>query len=461
MTQSLFFRLMGAFALVILVGFAVVYLIANQATTSEFQYFMFRGQMVAVQDIADQLAQYYRANGTFNGAEALLRASGPSMGMGGMMGRGMGSPRLWLADARGMVVASSDNSRQGQVFSASELGGGTPIRVGGQTVGTLLVDSGMMGTPTDTSSRDFLAEVNRSLLLAGVVAGLIALALGFVLFRQITAPLNSLARATREIAAGDLKTRVDVRGKDEVSRVGLAFNAMAENLQRSEAARRNMLADIAHELRNPLGVIQSHLEAMLDGVFPTNPEQVASLHEETMLLTRLVDDLRDLALADAGELSLARVPTDLGLLIARATEAFKPQAGERDIKLTCEVGGNVPPISLDPHRIDQVLRNLLSNALRYAAEGSQVSVHLSRDADAARVEVRDTGPGIPPNALEHVFERFWRADKSRSRQSGGSGLGLAIAQQLIQAHGGQIGATSQVGHGTTFWFTLPVDAGKG
>ncbi len=462
MTQSLFFRLMGAFALVILVGFAIVYVIANQATTREFQYFMSRGQMVAVQDVADQLAQYYQARGTFNGVEAVLRQAAPSGGMGPMMmgGSGTGTPRLWVVDANRIVVASSDNSRRGQAVSSSELGDGTPIRVNGQTVGTLLVDAGVMGMAADTSSRDFLAEVNRSLLLAGAVAAFIALALGFVLFRQITAPLNSLARATRQIAAGDLNTRVDVRGKDEISRVGHSFNAMAENLQRSETARRNMLADIAHELRNPLGVIQSHLEAMLDGVFPTSPEQIASLHEETTLLTRLVDDLRDLALADAGELSLARVPTDLGALIARATDAFQPQANERQVALACDLGTSLPPINLDPHRIEEVLRNLLSNALRYSPERAQVSVRLRRDAGIARVEVSDTGPGIPSDALEHVFERFWRADKSRSRQSGGSGLGLAIAQQWVQAHGGQIGVMSQTGHGTTFWFTLPMPDGK-
>ncbi len=461
MPTRLFFRLMGAFALVIVVGFTVVYAIANQATTSEFQYFMFRGQMVAVQDVANQLGDLYRARGNWDSADTVLRDTAPTRGMGGMMGgmmggNTMGAPRLWLADARGIVVAGTDNSRRGQPVTPAELANGTPIRSNGQVVGTLLTDARLMNTTTDPSSQEFLRQVNRSLLVAGLVAALIALGLGFVLFRQITFPLNALTQATRKIAAGDLHTRATVRGEDEISRLGRSFNEMAENLERSEMARRSMLADVAHELRNPLGVIQSHLEAMLDGVFPTSLEQVASLHDETMLLTRLVDDLREIALADAGQLSLHRQAADLGEIVTRTTAAFQVEATEHQITLGCEVAQSLPPINLDAQRIEQVLRNLISNALRYSTAGACVSVNLRREGNLARTEVRDTGPGIPTDALEHVFERFWRGDPSRARSLGGAGLGLAIAKQWVEAHGGQIGVTSQVGQGTTFWFTLPL-----
>ena len=320
-----------------------------------------------------------------------------------------------------------------------------------------------MNTTTDPSSQEFLDQVNRSLLLAGLAAALIALALGFILFRQITAPLDALTHATQKIAVGDLKTRAVVRGEDEISRLGRSFNAMAENLEHSETARRNMLADVAHELRNPLGVIQSHLEAMLDGVFPTTPEQIASLHDETLLLTRLVGDLRDLALADAGQLSLHREVTDLRALVERTTDAFQAQAAEHQIALQHDLAENLPLVNLDAQRIEQVLRNLISNALRYTPAGARVIVKLVRAGNAARVEVSDTGLGIPADAVAHVFERFWRGDKSRSRALGGAGLGLAIAKQWIEAHGGQIGViSSQVGgattqpSGTTFWFTLPL-----
>ncbi len=460
MPKSLFFRLMGAFALVIAVGITIVYVIANQVTANEFHFFMFRGQMVAMQDVANQLADYYRSKGSWQGVETVL--SRGANGSGGMMGDGMigqsmmGGTRLWLGDARGSILASSDGSRVGQALSSAERASATPIRVDGQTVGMLAAEPGMMDSFSDPASQEFLTQVNRSLLLAGLVAGLIALVLGFVLFRQITAPLNALAVASNKISAGDLNARAEVRGQDEIAQVGRAFNAMAENLARSETARRNMLADVAHELRNPIGVIQSHLEAMLDAVFPTTPEQIASLHDETLLLTRLVDDLRELALADAGQLRLTRQTTDLRALVSKTVEAFQVQAAENQITLTTDLVANLPLLNLDAQRIEQVLRNLISNALRYTSAGGTVTVKLLKSGNAARVEITDTGPGIPADALPHVFERFWHGDKSRSRAQGGTGLGLAIAKQWIEAHGGQIGVQSQVGRGTTFWFSLPI-----
>lgn len=465
--NSLFFRLMGAFALVILAGVVVVTFIANQTTTNEFQQYMFRGQMVQLGDLAGELANYYRARGSWDGVNNALRDVSNSM-MGGspnngaMMGApnngamGMSSGGLWLADTRGSIIGSSDNSRVGETITPAERADATPIQVDGQTVGLLIADPQMMHGITDNAAQEFLARVNRSILLAASAAALIALLLGFILFRQITAPLNSLASASEKIAAGDLTARSPVRGDDEIARVGRSFNAMADNLARSETARRNMLADIAHELRNPIGVIQSHLEAMQDGVFPLDRDQVDSLHEETLLLSRLVGDLRELALADAGQLALNRAPTDLRALIERVVNAFQAQANEREITLTASVPENIPPLNIDAQRIEQVLRNLLSNALRYTLANGVVMVTATQEKNLARVQVHDSGTGIAPEGLPHVFERFWRGDKARSRTQGSTGLGLAIAKQLVEAHGGQIGVESNVGKGTTFWFTLPI-----
>ncbi len=465
--KSLFFRLMGAFALVILAGVVVVTFIANQTTTNEFQQYMFRGQMVQLGDLAGELANYYRARGSWEGVNNALRDVSSSM-MGGapnngaMMGgspnngaMGMSSGGLWLADTRGKIIGSFDNSRVGETITPAERADATPVQVDGQTVGLLIADPQMMHGTTDAAAQDFLAQVNRSILLAGIAAAAIALVLGFILFRQITAPLNSLASASEKIAAGDLTARSPVRGDDEIARVGRSFNAMADNLARSETARRNMLADIAHELRNPIGVISSHLEAMMDGVFPMDVEQVASLHDETLLLARLVCDLRELALADAGQLTLNRVPTDLAVLIERTVSAFQPLANEQQIALTTELEKNLPAQNLDAQRIEQVLRNLLSNALRYTPAQGAVRVTLIREKKFARVDVRDTGTGIAPDDLPYVFERFWRGDKSRSRAQGSTGLGLAIAKQWVEQHGGQIGVYSELNQGAVFWFTLP------
>lgn len=464
MPHSLFVRLMGAFALVILSVVAVIAVIANQTTTLEFQQYMFRGQMVRLADIAGELAGYYRTRGSWEGVGEVLRgASNPVMSgmMGGggpnMMGGGPGMMGgLWLAEPGGKVVASADDSRLGESLTPAERAAGTPVQLDGRTIGILSTNADMMHAVPDAAAQDFLAQVNRSVLLGALAAGLLALALGFVIVRQVTAPLDALAAASDRIAAGDLTARAPLRGGDEIARVARSFNAMADNLAHSEAARRNMLADVAHELRNPIGVLQSHLEAMLDGVFPADPAEFASLHEETIMLSRLVGDLRELALADAGQLTLQREPTDLRLLVERTVALFQPQANEQHVALTTELPPHLPEVTLDEQRIVQVLRNLLSNALRYTPAGGAVIVTLARQEQVAKVSVRDTGSGIAPEALSHVFERFWRGDKGRARSQGGAGLGLAIARQWVRAHGGEIGVESQLGQGTVFWFTVPI-----
>jgi two-component system OmpR family sensor kinase/two-component system sensor histidine kinase BaeS len=346
----------------------------------------------------------------------------------------------------------------GQKATSAQLDSGVPIQVDGQTVGTL-VSSSLNTALLDAQQQEFLTRTNLSLLLAGVVAGALALVFGFLLFYQITAPLHALTTAALKIAAGDFTARVANPRDDEVGQVGRAFNAMAEGLAQSEAARRNMIADIAHELRNPLGVIQGQLEGMLDGVFPTTGEQIASLYDETVLLARLIGDLRDLALADAGQLQITRQPTDLRALIEKTASAFAVPANEKNISLTTQITEPLPQLNLDAQRIEQVLRNLIGNALRHTPEGGTVRVECTAAGvrqSAVIARVSDTGAGISREDLPHVFERFWRGDKSRSRAGGGAGLGLAIAKQLIAAHGGAIGVESEAGRGATFWFTLPV-----
>ncbi len=456
--KSLLVRLVAAFAVVILIAVAIIFVIVNQTTTTEFQSYMFRGGMTQTDEITRQLAAYYSARGSWQGVERYL-----ALGADGMMG---GNPRgragqlplnvsFDLADANGVVVFARDSLLIGKKMTAAQSANGVAIQVGGQMVGTLIEPPGASGF--DAQQQDYLLRVNLSLLLAGVVAGGIALVLGALLFSQITAPLNALASASRKIAAGDLTARIASPRDDEVGQVGRAFNAMADSLAQSETARRNMIADIAHELRNPLGIVQGQLEGMIDGVFPMSSEQIASMYDETILLTRLVDDLRDLALADAGQLQITRTRADLGALIEKTVGAFAAQATEKNITLNTTLA-DVPWVKMDAQRIAQVLRNLISNALRHTLDGGAVTVDCAfgASADQVIVRVRDTGTGIAADEMPHVFERFWRGDKSRSRVGGGAGLGLAIAKQLIAAHGGVIGVESQAGQGALFWFTLPV-----
>ncbi|MBU0702240.1 MAG: HAMP domain-containing protein, partial [Chloroflexi bacterium] len=279
---------------------------------------------------------------------------------------------------------------------------------------------------------------------------------GGLLFRSIIAPLRRLTTASQSIAEGDLEARAPVQGRDEVAQLASAFNQMAESLTRAEKARQNQTADVAHELRTPLTVIQGALEAMLDGVYPTDRENLQAALTQTHTLSRLVEDLRLLALADAGQLRLYTVPLDLRTLLREITDAHQIQSQSQGVALSLEMPPTLPLVQADRDRLVQVLGNLLSNALRYVPRGGEITVRATEQRQEVIVAVADDGPGIPPDDLPHLFERFWRGDRTRRRATGGSGLGLTIARSLVEAHGGRIWVESVEGEGSTFAFALPV-----
>ena len=474
MHNSLWLKLMGVFLAVILSGVVVRFVLVNVATATQFRRFVFSSDVIQAREMAALLGDYYARKGSWEGVETLLEtepaASPDAWPMGRMMGpgmmgrsveemfemmRGAGSllDRVAVANASGIVVADSAGLLVGQKHT-EHLESGVPVVVDGQRVGTVLVGS-MIEPILNPLDQDFLRSVNLSVLLSGLAVGVVALVLGSLLFRQITAPLGALSAAAEAVAAGDLSRTVEVSSNDEIGRLGRSFNAMARSLARAETLRRNMVADIAHELRTPLAIIQGNLEALLDGVFDLTLDNVASIHEETMLLRRLVADLRDLALAEAGQLKLDRERADLTALAARVVDSFRAQAVENGVTLTTELTPDLPPMQVDVQRVSQVFFNLLSNALRYTSTGGTITVQSERVGDQVQVAVADTGEGIAPEDLPYIFKRFYRADKSRARASGGSGLGLAIAKQIVEAHGGRIWAKSWVGAGSTFAFTLP------
>ncbi|QIN85378.1 HAMP domain-containing protein (plasmid) [Rubrobacter tropicus] len=307
------------------------------------------------------------------------------------------------------------------------------------------------------AERAYLEAIAGSLWVAGGLAVLAAVGVGLLLARQISGPLRDLTAAARRVAGGDLEGRVPVRSRDELGELAAAFNSMAEAVGRQQALRRRMAADVAHELRTPLAVIQADLEAMLDGVRPLSAEAVADVHGETRLLSRLIDDLRDLSLAETGQLPLRREPTGLGELARTSAARFAPRAEERGVGLEVEAAGDLPRADVDPDRISQVLGNLLENALRHTPPGGRVTLRVGPASRPATLEatVSDTGSGIPSEHLPNVFEHFYRADGARSRRDGGSGIGLAVVKQLVEAHGGRVWAESAPGQGSTFGLSLP------
>jgi two-component system OmpR family sensor kinase/two-component system sensor histidine kinase BaeS len=445
--HTLWFRLTAAFLLVAVLGVVVVALLANQATTQGFHAYLSQDQAAQWAGLQADLANYYARQGNWQGAETLLTAVTP--------GRGQGGTSLVILDVGGKtaVIAGGQRNRPVTVADADV---NLPIAVNGRVVGTLLIRE--PGGQGERAGEQYLADVNRAIWLGGLAAVLLALVLGLLLARRLTRPLSQLTQASRKMAGGELGQQVDAGLQGEVGELAASFNQMSAALAGAEQQRQQMLADIAHELRTPLSISRGHLEAMLDGVFPTTPDNLALIHEETLLLGRLVEDLRTLSLAEAGQLSLDKTPLDLTELAAQTVAAFEPLAEAEGVRLLAQLPAEPVTITADAGRLRQVLGNLLSNALRHVVKGEnsppQVTLSLIRQNGTVRLSVADNGPGLSPEAQAHVFDRFWRADSARSRDQGGSGLGLAICKAIVVAHNGRISLESAPGHGATFTIEL-------
>ncbi len=331
-----------------------------------------------------------------------------------------------------------------------------------QFLAVLLPDTGDEGTMPegapleqrgdDPPPPDEVARRLGNFAVLSVVVGVIG---GVVIARVISTPISDLARAARRIGQGDLDARVAVRGSREQIDLAETFNKMASDLQRAETLRNSLMADVSHELRTPLTVLEGNLRAALDDVYGLDAAEIANLYGQTRHLIRLVNDLRDLALAEGHQLPLDRQPADLNALVTETLQALEPLAAEKGVVLTNRTD-SLPPVTIDPVRMRQVLFNLLFNALRHTPSGGEITVHASSEAGALHLAVQDSGEGLEPEQLAAVFDRFYRADRSRSRETGGSGLGLAIVKAIVEAHGGQMEAHSAgKGYGSTFQMTLP------
>jgi signal transduction histidine kinase len=446
---------------VILVAVGTVALLTGRVTENAFrQYALTRSGMW--EGLTTQLAEYYQERGSWDGIQDLLtelRDRWPRW-----RGRDAAAPGpaprmvdFRIVDAQGQVVGDTRGPPRGAV-SRGDLDNGVPIEVDGEVVGYLLPAlRNPPDWPLDAAQAAFLSRV-RTILWVGATAALaVALIVGGLLFRSITAPLRELTAASRAIAQGDLSARADVRGQDEVAQLADSFNEMAESLAQMERARRNQTADIAHELRTPLTVLQGTLEAMLDGVYATDRDNLQAALSQTRTLSRLIEDLRLLALADAGKLRLEKDCLDLGAFLGEVVEAYQPPVAERGIALTLETPPVSPTVCVDRDRLAQVMGNLLSNSLRYVPRGGHIKVDVQRGPQETVVGVIDDGPGVLPEDLAHLFDRFWRVDPARQRATGGSGLGLSIARHIVEAHGGRIWAEPTPGGGLTVRFSLPVE----
>lgn len=449
--RSLTVKLVLAFLLTSVAGIALAAILIRQLVIVEFDTYVVAQRRT---EFTSAATQYYVAQGSWQGVSEWMRAA-----RGGGAGRGMerGGPErivFELADASGTLVLSPEPRRIGQPVEAQTLARGAPILVNAQVIGTVL-------TPERTSFRDgpernYLVRTDWALGAAALGAALIALVIGILLARVITRPVREITAAARAIASGDLHQQVPVRSHDDLGILATQFNRMSSDLARATRLRRQMTADIAHDLRTPLTVIAGYLEALRDGMVSASPKRFAAMYDETRVLLRLVEDLHVLSLADAGALTLNKQQLGVQHLLERAAATYQIAAEQHGVALHVEVSPEVPAIHADAEQIARVLHNLIGNALRHTPSGGRITLSACTREQAIELSVSDTGSGIPQEHLPNIFERFYRADPSRQEQTGGAGLGLAIVRSIIEAHGGSVAVESTPGQGSTFRVRIPI-----
>jgi len=470
---SLRTRLILSFLVIIVATAGLVVLLANRITANRFTYMVSRAGQMRARNLAPWFANYYAQIESWDGVDTFIESYfdgqwrppmryGQSGGMP-TMGMGMGftiEERLLLVDADGQLIADSGGENTPIRLSGADLDKGAPIVVGNRQVGTLFIASSLGRLTPDQV--DFLRQVNRLMVATAAVAVLAVLIVGSFQARRIVAPIKALVEAAGRVAGGDLSQRIPVTSQDELGEMATAFNTMAAELERQQELRRRAMTDIAHELRTPLSVLQIELESIEDGLTNPTPEVIAGLQTDVAHLHRLVEDLRVLSLVDAGELQLEAEPVEMGDLIRGVVSRVQGAARAQSIILETQLPDMALPVLGDDQRLAQVLLNLLSNALQHTPPEGKITVSARRaTADAwqvggdVHVMVQDTGEGIPAEDLPHIFDRFYRTDRARSRSTGGSGLGLSITRSLVEAHGGRIWAHSAAGDGSAFTFTLP------
>jgi signal transduction histidine kinase len=432
-------------------------------TVSEFKQLVFnqsRDQFVS------DVGLYYQMNGSWEGVQEYVNLRNTSPQPGGPR-PGAGQPPVnpnggqnlpatitfLLADANGKVLVPAGQFQVGQTLPSATLQQGTAVEVSGKQVGMVLV----IGSPPPLGGLElqYLNRTNMALLYAALGAALVALGLGTILARTLTHPLRNLTVAIHAMAKGDLKQHVQVNSSDELGELAAAFNQMSADLDRLNLSRRQMTADIAHDLRSPLTVIGGYVESMRDGILKPTPERLDTIHAEVIHLQRLVEDLRTLSQADAGELSLNREPVTPLALLEQIAKSYNQLAAQNKVTLQVQARPDLPVIRLDQDRMAQVFGNLIGNSLRYTPQGGRILLSAMQEKDALVFLVQDNGQGISPEALPYIFDRFYRADPARS-QGNESGLGLAIARSIMEVHGGSISAESALGQGTKIKLVFPL-----
>ncbi len=445
--RSISLKLALAFLMVSLVSILSIVILARWNTGTEFRDFIFDQNQ---QSLVTALSEHYQSYGSWENLEGTGIFPPPPGQYQRFEDRRF---PYTLTDPAGKVVLAGPGHHAGDWLKPDQLGAGIPVEVDGQPVGVLIVSRNSLRQ--DPREEAFIARVTFFFLISAVGTAALALLLGVLLSRTLTRPIRELTEATRDISAGKLGQEVPVRSRDELGELATAFNQMNARLAQSLRLRRQMTADIAHELRTPLSLILGHAEAIHDGVMPATSETVEIIRDEALRLERLVDDLRILSLADAGELPLTLRPVSPTELLRDVQALYRHQAGQKQVSLELEVDTGLPEINVDVERITQVLTNIVDNALRHTPAGGRITLSARQVEGGIELSVADTGPGVPEDELPRLFERLYRTDPARQRQDGGSGLGLSIARSIVEMHGGTIAAENSLGQGLIVRVWLP------
>lgn len=417
-----------------------------------FENYLSESDEMKVEMIKQAVTSYYISTGSLEGVNQILEISNRmNMNMGNMMGHMGGNVGVIILDASGEIVVDTTTKNMDDKKSPVQ----EPLVIKGETIGTFIAYPVKSGS-ISRLEQQFVQSVNVTILLGFIVAVLLSLIIGLFLSKKITKPLSQLVSGIEQVSKGKTNFRVSIDSKDEFRQLGDAFNKMTETLERTEHIRKSLVADVAHELRTPLTIIRTKLESIQSGALEATEEVILNVSDEVYRLSRLVNDLQQLSLAESKTLPLHKEQTEINSFMESILSQFQWFADEKDIRLHFIKSSNNIFIKIDRDRMTQVVVNLLGNALRYTPNNGIVTVNVKVENQSVVISFQDTGPGIDEKKLPFIFERFYRVDESRKRDEGGAGLGLSIAKGFVEMHGGDINATSIKGEGTTFEIILPL-----
>lgn len=466
--SKLTFKLLSLFTALITLVAIIMLISVNLLTTRQFKRFTLDSDVLIARDYSILLEKYYELNdGNWENVDDFIHSiwkdSRSRMDMmmrnysnhQNMMGTFPDtafddSQRLVLLDNSGLIIADSLDVKKGEIHPPDHWKKGVTIQINNSVIGTVLYGS-MIEPVLNPMDRDFLQSVNWAISISTIVAVLLAIILGSYFVSSIISPLSSLSKAISRISEGEMDVQVSISSEDEINNLADNFNQMSKKLFAAKRWRSQLTADIAHEIRTPITTIQGELEAIIDGVYPLEISTIKNIYQDTVVLSGIIEDLQLLDKLEINEQLLNLKAEDVHSILDNAFNSFTQKAKEKGINFVKDYSHSIPPVNLDRRRFRQVINNLLSNSINYSPEGSRVAIKtqvMNRgDAGELIISVCDTGIGIAREDLDHIFDRFYRVDSSRSRLSGGTGLGLSISKTIVEAHGGRITAESTIGEG--------------